>query len=291
MNIPCFRQIKSVLRHPYYFTRRVMAKSRIVPLSIPFMVVTLGQACTYKCVNCCNLAPHAPAEFMRYDVGDIIGWLEHVFANVDEVRSLQLEGGEAFLHPELGRLVKFIASSSKVRSVQIATNGSVIPSDSLLDIIKNCNVIVRVSNYEATPEKRAKLLEVLAEKGIDHPLYRFVGSQNLWYDQGGKDFLPENSEQVVKKRFDWCLFRGCFSLERGQFAKCGRATNAPYIQGFASKKGDYLVLADYPGNKLRNAIIDYYYGLNYMEACRYCWGTDSNRRIRAGLQPNDVTHN
>lgn len=278
------RITKNFLKKPYYFCRRTAIKSGLMPLSIPLMVVTVGQACTYKCINCCNLAPDAPREFMRYKIDDIIGWLEHVFANLDEVRDLQLEGGEPFLHPELGRLVEFVCSSGKARKVTIATNSSIVPSDELLDTIKKCGAVVRVSDYDVTPDSKARLLRKLEQRGVRHSVFSFARGMGMWFDQGRKDF-KQGTDKEVKKRFACCIFKGCFSLERGQFSRCGRATNAPVIQGFTARDGDYLVLADYPGRKLRNGLIDYYYRDSWMEACRYCRGTDKNHMIKAAVQP------
>lgn len=87
-----------------------MVYHQFMPLRIRFMVLSVGQACNYKCKNCGNFAPFAPAEFMRYKFEDITQSMNQILESVDNIRILQIQGGEPFLYSDLGRLVKHLRS-------------------------------------------------------------------------------------------------------------------------------------------------------------------------------------
>ncbi|MBQ6773869.1 MAG: hypothetical protein IJP48_07410 [Synergistaceae bacterium] len=175
----------------------------------------------------------------------------------------------------------------KVSNIDIATNGSIIPNDSLLDIIKSCNTRIRISDYNVTPDRTKKLINILHEHEIIYSVYEFAGGCGRWYNCGGVDLtnyaLTDN--ETVRQRYDSCAFRRCLTLERGQLARCSRASDASRIQGFNESESDYLKLSDFSDNKeLRKALLKYYMFPTFMEACKYCNGTSSDDMIEAAVQ-------
>lgn len=117
-------------------------------VSLGFLVVSVGQACNFKCRDCANFAPASPDCFKRYDVKDIKKDLEVLFKNIRYIKQLQIQGGEPFLYSDLAELVDFLHENrAKVHEVVIATNGSLIPNDSLLKCLKRNDVCVRISDY------------------------------------------------------------------------------------------------------------------------------------------------
>lgn len=103
---------------------------------IPYMVLSVGQLCNFKCKNCGVMAPYAKKEFMKYDVDSLINDLSLITEQIDSIQSLQIQGGEPFIYNELGELLMYVGGNLKIKSVVIATNGSVMPNDELLKIIK-----------------------------------------------------------------------------------------------------------------------------------------------------------
>ena len=57
------------------------------------IVVSVGQACNFKCRDCGNFAPISPVEFRRYKVDDIISDLDTILKNVAKVSGIQIQGG------------------------------------------------------------------------------------------------------------------------------------------------------------------------------------------------------
>lgn len=266
----------------YLHCRGICVRLGLWPFTVSNFVLSVGQACNYKCADCGNLAPHAPAEFMRYDLKNIISDLECVFKSIDYMSGLQIQGGEPFLYSDLGELIKFISASGKVGEIVIATNGSIVPNDELLKIISDHSVLIRISEYNVTPERTEKLIKILNAKNIKYVIYAFAGGSGYWFNTGRKDFKRTDNDILVKKRFKSCAFKKCLTLERGQFARCSRGNDAPEIQGFKSAKGDYLYVND--RKNFREEFIKYYHDLKFMEACRYCNGTNPDDMIPAAAQ-------
>lgn len=79
-------------------------------MRIPFLVVSVGQACNYKCRDCGNLAPYSPEGFRRYDVNDIVQSLAIIFRHVHRLDCIQIQGGEPFLYTDLDKLLIYLGS-------------------------------------------------------------------------------------------------------------------------------------------------------------------------------------
>lgn len=165
--------------------------------------------CTYKCKDCSLYIP-----FIKDDkeliYNDIIKNIDIYFNWVDFVQELHLIGGEPLLNKDLFRIIKHIRNKyyGKVGELAIATNGSIIPSEELIQVAKENNVLFIISDYSKSPvfnlkNKIPKLCEILKENNID---FR-IGNKNIWFDFGN---IMENKYcdiERLKKHFSDCFFR------------------------------------------------------------------------------------
>lgn len=254
---------------------------------IESIVVSVGQACNFECRDCGNFAPYSPEKYKRYSIDSIINSLEIIFNNVKSVGCIQIQGGEPFLYTELDKLIEYLgskktASGGVLHDILIATNGSIMPSESLLRVMRENDVYVRISDYNIVHDKAFQLKKKCEKMGIRCSYYKFVGDIGKWNLLGGIEVTPEDNDKVVANRFKKCNFHGCLTLERGELSYCSRATNSHVIQHFKRKKGDYLKVRDTRefGKLLRRYIIH----AHAMEACRYCNGTDSDHIVEPAIQ-------
>lgn len=102
------------LRKLYRSFRLWLISHRLKDFRIQFMVLSIGQACNYKCKYCGNFAPYAPSEFMRYKLEDIKLWLTQIIKSVDCIEKFQIQGGEPFVYSELGDLIKFMSNITEL---------------------------------------------------------------------------------------------------------------------------------------------------------------------------------
>jgi len=155
-------------------------------LETRFLGVSVGQACNYKCRDCANFAPYAKPENLRYSLNEIKMDIDRTMVYFERVDKFHIQGGEPFVYTELGELITYIANnySDIIRSVQIGTNGSILPSNELLDIISKYGVTVRISNYKRE-ENHSRLIDKLKERNIKYKIYNFAGKKTKWNYLGG----------------------------------------------------------------------------------------------------------
>ena len=253
-------------------------------VQLSFLVVSVGQACNFKCRDCANFAPISPDSFRRYDVNDIKSDLAKLFENIKYINLVQIQGGEPFLYSDLIELLNFLQENkSKVHEISIATNGSIIPQEKVLECLKKNDVLVRISDYGISEKSCSDLLGRLSEGGIRSYIYSFGSNQSLWFDCGNKNVKYEDDKRIVRKRYHSCVFKDCLTLERGELSYCSRSTNSYVIQGFTREYTDYFNLRD-TRSKYRIKLAKYLVYRHPMQACCYCNGTDNDYLIPPAIQ-------
>ena len=164
-----------------------------------------------------------------------------------------------------------------------------MPSDEMLGLLKEVGAEIRISDYGIVCDRAKVLQQRLEERGIENYRYEFVNGQSMWYQLGGTDTPREDDTRKVRKRFENCSFRGCLTLEHGELAYCSRATNSFSIQGFDRLATDYLKIGD--SEDFREQLIAYLASPHFMEACRYCNGTNDKMMVRPAIQIRDTELN
>ena len=264
------RVAKLLIRKKLKLLRKLLSPE----VQIRHIVLSVGQACNLSCIECGALTPYAPKEIMRYEMEAIIKDLELFIKNGFVFRRIQIQGGEPLLYKRLPELLKWLYESKKFENIRIATNGTLIPGDEILTALKSYNVQMRISDYHIEENKAVipELINILETHAVRYYYYSFKSGESLWYAKGGLEMEREADDATVKKRFQTCKNNTCLTLENAKLCWCTRAINAPLIQGFDAKGGDFLRVAD--SRALRYKILMYLEKKRFMEACRYCRGTD-----------------
>ena len=104
--------------------------------------------CNFNCKSCMNFIPHWK-EKKHIPLSKLKESLEDYFRCVDFVSAFDIIGGEPFLYPELEELLMYISKnySSKIGYLGIITNGSIMPNEELIKVLKACNVGISISDY------------------------------------------------------------------------------------------------------------------------------------------------
>ncbi len=245
------------------------------------MVAITGQACTLRCKDCGNMTPHVDDPSKRfYDMDGVIRCLDALLRH-STVKLLQIQGGEAFLHPHLGILLRHVAETDRIVKCQVATNGTLIPSSDEVAILKNPKFSIRISNYPIFSKRANELKSLLDSNGLRNRMYSFVQKTGLWYDLGNTLVCGGGDAQAAS-RFATCKYNHCLTLENSRLAYCSRATISDSVQGFSESDDDYLYVSDTAdfGEKLKR----YVRNPHFMEACRHCNGTDGTPTLEPAIQ-------
>ena len=249
-------------------------------LETRLLSICVGQVCNYKCRDCVNMAPYAKKDNLRYDLNSIIRDMDVILPYFQKIEKLHIQGGEPFLYSELDKLLQYIEYNYKsiLGSIQIATNGEIMPNDKVLKILSDDIYDIRISNYKNARNVQ-KVKNVLEQKNIKYHMYDFANGKGSWNYSGDKDYIAPESEDIYSKvlNCNWCM---CYTVENGLVGRCARSIPAITIQNLENYKDDYLNL----NSELNARIVGkYFMFIKPMTACKHCMGSDGNS-IEAAIQ-------
>ena len=240
--------------------------------------VLVTERCNLACSFCNMFIPHYELPKHR-DTQTILNDIDLYFNLVDYVSIFHLVGGEPFLHPNIKDIIEYILEkySDKIDKFIITTNGTVLPKEEILEVLKNNNVILSVSNYSNKLEKlKSKVDRVLAtyqENNINH----YVRNNIEWYDFGDLRIKNNMSEEELIHHFDSCTapFRG---LNDGKFYYCHLNTSAVLTKLFPPNENDYVNLSEvYPKDLIKFDLG--FTELGYVTFCDNCNGCNTGIKI------------
>ncbi len=240
--------------------------------------VLVTEKCTLACSYCNMFMPHYVSPNHR-DIEIIKSDIDLFFNITDYVSVFHLVGGEPFLHPQMEDIIKHVLSKhiDKIDKFIITTNGTILPKESTLELLKNNDVILSVSDYtdklENIQKKVLRVIDTLKEWDINH----YVRTEIEWYDFGDlriKNNLPTNE---LIKHFDSCTapFRG---LNDGKFYYCHLNTSAVLTKLFPSNENDYVDLKTISKEDFIKFDLGYT-NLGYVTFCDNCNGCNTGIKV------------
>ena len=111
--------------------------------------------------------------------------LELFFLNFDYVYHFSIVGGEPLLNKNVESVLHLLSENylDKINHIKITTNGTVLPGKELVELIKEYNIEVKVSDYSKHLGYRHKIEKLCALLEEQHISYRVL--QDLeWKDFG-----------------------------------------------------------------------------------------------------------
>ncbi|MDR0897799.1 MAG: radical SAM protein [Oscillospiraceae bacterium] len=185
-------------------------------LQVAEIVVT--EKCTLRCKDCGNLMQyyHKPHNRpMEAVLDDAAALLSHIHS----LLTIHILGGEPLCHPQLAEIIDSFVQCEKVRDVRIISNGTIIPSEAVLQAMQHPKVSLRFSLYSAAPQKIETLERLCIERGIRYEVFPVT-----WCSFG--DLEKRNySPEMLQKSFDTCAHK-YKTLLGGYLYGCPRAAHA-----------------------------------------------------------------
>lgn len=249
--------------------------------------------CTLKCRDC-NLFIGYAKQHADISLKDLKKNFDIFFDSVDYVYEYTLLGGEPFLHVELEQILGYLMENfgNRIGKVNLISNGTIVPCKNVLDLMKQYEMTVHISDYTQSVNYRKKLEEVIdafSKKSIEY----YVIPNNTWKDvkYPGKEFTAKNPREHML-----LCGHSTHSVGNGKLYWCDPAFAADCFTGFQSMEDDSLDLVRNKENNskyeaVRN-ILKYMLGdvneRGYMSICEKCAGvgSDNNDIVTAGLQMN-----
>lgn len=189
-----------------WFRQKVLGK-----FEIPYLEVFITTKCNLRCEKCSSCIPYLKAH-RDWSKEQFISDLEAVLEKTDRLYRLKLHGGEVFLNPDLPAIIEYVKKQKKILSVRLTTNGTVIPDQKILEVLRGSRVVVQISDYPLENTKRDQLVRLLEKNRIRYVCLR----DQVWQDMG--DFSLRSSS-----RYELCSIRRCTSMYDGRIHVCSRA--------------------------------------------------------------------
>ena len=240
--------------------------------------VLVTEKCTLACSHCNMFMPHFVSPNHR-DIEIIKSDIDKFFNLTDYVSVFHLVGGEPFLHPRIKDIIEYVLHKhiDSIDKFIITTNGTILPSEGTLELLKANDVILSVSDYtdklEHIKKKVEKVVQTLKEWDINH----YVRTEIEWYDFGDLRIKKNLPTDELIKHFNSCTapFRG---LNDGKFYYCHLNTSAVLTKLFPLNENDYVDLNTITKEDLIRFDLGYT-KLGYVTFCDNCNGCNTGIKI------------
>ena len=231
--------------------------------------VVLTNRCTLRCRDCGRLTPYYEHP-EHIDLKTIQKSVHKLAEAVEYIRTYVLFGGEPMLYPWLTEVCKAASSMDNVLTVDIITNGTIVPSDDVLKQIRDAGVYIVISDYGALSTKKSELIARMEALDV---VYEVASQANLWHCVQ-KPGLMDFTEAELAELYDRCVHMKyeCNELQNGRLYMCGYAAYGAVTGKIPLKENDYVNLLDdnITLSEIRDRIQDLFYHRKYIEACHYC---------------------
>lgn len=237
-------------------------------LEIKSLDLVVTERCTLKCQDCSNLMQYYTRP-KNADMDNLINSLTNLLDNVDRINEYRIIGGEPFIHRELDKLLSFLMETKNFLRIVVYTNATIMPKDSTLNLLKDLNAFIDISNYGDLSRNFKCLTKELEKKNID-----YSAKELKWTDSGRILEKPHSSQDYVKKLFKNCCTRDVFTIMHGKLYHCPFSANLAELIDYKNKDRDFINLISEKEKINREKLSNFFFNKSYLEACFLCNGRD-----------------
>lgn len=260
-------KIKRDLRNKKYLISRI--------------AVSVTNQCSLKCRDCNNLMPYCKEKF-TIDVEEQIRDLEKLLYYVDGIINVEVIGGEPFVYRQLPKLLQYLCDMPKITFIEVTSNGTVLPSVEVLELLKNPKICVLLSDYGKVNSERAhKTYQYLKQNHVCvHNL------KNREWIQGGNLKRRKKSRRRLKYEYFHCFARkDCRTLYKGRLYVCGRAPILDEL-GLLTDSTSFVNIRKMNVNRtIGQKMLQKFFKNDYAESCAYCdCSSDFSQWVESGIQ-------
>ncbi|WWR15766.1 radical SAM protein [Lachnospiraceae bacterium JLR.KK008] len=250
--------------------------------------MTVTTKCTFNCQGCNMFIPYYEKHF-HYTLEQLKRNIDQFFSRIDYVVYFGLIGGEPMLNPVLKDVIVYLEENygSQFGTISYASNGSVLPSYEILEVMKKYGTHIVVSDYsdQIPYQERLDLLEArFKEYGIHYDRKPSI----IWCDFGFPE-SPFRRNEIELKEHLACCRPEWNGLNDGKFYYCNVSWSAEKSGRYKLCPEDYIILEEIdPEDKYAcHKLVELSRGTSSF--CRICGGCgkDNTNYIPAGLQINN----
>ena len=223
--------------------------------------------CNLKCAGCSHFSPLVDEPWLE-DINDFKKDFTQL-AQMTEIGTIRLMGGEPLLHPQLPDFISIIRELFPKSSIWIVTNGILLKErkEELLKLCNDLNVGICVSNYNLKFDLRDYLsgfkITRVDSKGLMY---------NISLDLSGAQNPMSAFQKCDLHRYHYYFFQG------GRFFPCCISSNLHYFNEYFEGVVDAYDLDEISILIYEHSIEEIIQFLNEpIDMCKYC---NTERRMR-----------
>ena len=128
------------------------------------------------------------------------------FSKVDYCNEFVLIGGEPFLYKNLFEIIEYIGEKyrSQINIFSITTNGTIVPKDDILTLLRKYNVTLRVSDYSFSNPKLQIRYDLFYKKTKNCDVRIFATKNDSWMDYGFGEIDRGADINTLRGAFELC---------------------------------------------------------------------------------------
>jgi len=250
--------------------------------TIPYIEMDVTSRCSLSCKECTHFIPVYQNRGMSRDV-DVTVLLENIellMSRIDKCLIFRITGGEPFLYEQLSVVINRLTIESKVKHVEIATNGTVMPGEKVLEALHNKKVTVSISDYGVLSNKKAEIIKILSKRGI---LVKITGF--IWYE--ANSLMPRNyTEKKVESLFFNCIGSEFKCLFDSKIWLCPQALHGSVLELVETNESEFVDLREHTGKDFMRRLNRLYRYSAKLTTCRNCTGVcpEFSKRVPCAQQ-------
>lgn len=265
--------------------------NKIYFLNISFLPSTI---CNLKCRHCLNFNPFAK-KFYKRDWEKLKEDVDLFFANVDYIMLFHVSGGEPMLYEYTADLIEYIDENygDRIGKLRTVTNGTIVPSDKMLNKLSKCRVEITVDDYrQAVPQYNAQFDELI-KKLEEYRIKYYINKVDSWVDLAPEktDYSAMSEDELIHHRFE--CGQVWQELRDGKLYSCNYAAYA-VVAGIAGEQDDEESYDLHKHTPEKNKeLIEFRLGYTekgYTNFCKKCRGftVHNIERVMPALQVMDI---
>lgn len=260
--------------------------------------INISLICNLKCKLCTTFSPYnTDTKFPAVD--ELNEYMDRLFRIADYAEHFSISGGEPLLYKQLPEFIEnLLRYSEKIGRIEIVTNGTIIPNEQLLNVVKKFDgkfYRFLVDNYgKDLSTKIPEINNVLSKSGLPF-IIRNNNAEDAycggWFDLGSlekKIHSPEESEEVFSKCAQVQKINLCFGITKGILSPCQPVYQRLYL-GQKVDPNDYIDLMDDSLSiEEQRKKVENIYHTKCFETCSYCNGwCEGDQRFVPAIQLTD----
>lgn len=219
----------------YYYYLKIREFLTGKPSFVHF-VYTTNTTCTLRCKEChTHVTEYTKETHYVTNFSLFKRDVDKLLKSVDLISSFRLQGGETLLVKDLDKIVKYACSKKQIQHIQVISNGTIIPSENLLNAMRNPKVVLWLSDYSENKDvlqksKHNQIIKLCQNNNVKFKHNKSFGG-DFWFAKATITNENVNNKELSIKNLKACScfgFPKVFQLQDGKIYLCPSAIYYAY---------------------------------------------------------------